>query len=106
MGKFSNRAQVVYAATCWVFGGDNSLTGEEKLKMKDVQQYKMHSRGNPIRRSLQAHDLVIVGSKSGPNQSSMPVSYDLKPLRYYLPVSNGKVNPGLYIKADSTYDCI
>ena len=74
--------------------------------MKDVQQYKMHSRGNPIRRSLQAHDLVIVGSKSGPNQSSMPVSYDLKPLRYYLPVSNGKVNPGLYIKADSTYDCI
>ena len=36
MGKFSNRAQVVYAATCWVFGGDNTLTGEEKSKMKEA----------------------------------------------------------------------
>jgi hypothetical protein len=30
MGKFSNRAQVVYAAACWVFGGDQRLTGDEK----------------------------------------------------------------------------
>jgi hypothetical protein len=34
MGKFSNRGQVVYAATCWVFGGDNSLTRDENLEMK------------------------------------------------------------------------
>jgi len=36
MGKFSNRAQVVYAATCWVFGGDNRLTGDEQRKMKEA----------------------------------------------------------------------
>jgi hypothetical protein len=36
MGKFSNRAQVVYAATCWVFGGDNTLTGQEQSKMKEA----------------------------------------------------------------------
>ena len=35
MGKFSNRAQVVYAATCWVFGGDYVLSGQEKIKMKE-----------------------------------------------------------------------
>ena len=34
MGKFSNRSQVVYAATCWVFGGDNSLDSEEQIEMK------------------------------------------------------------------------
>jgi hypothetical protein len=34
MGKFSNRAQVVYAATCWVFGGDDILRDEEKLEIK------------------------------------------------------------------------
>jgi hypothetical protein len=34
MGKFSNRAQVVYAATCWVFGGDGQLSGEEKSEME------------------------------------------------------------------------
>lgn len=36
MGKFSNRAQVVYAATCWVFGGDNFLTGKEQSLMKEA----------------------------------------------------------------------
>jgi len=37
MGKFSNRAQVVYAATCWVFGGDGTLTGKEQSEMKTKQ---------------------------------------------------------------------
>ena len=32
MGKFSNSAQVVYAVTCWVFGGDKWLSGQEKSK--------------------------------------------------------------------------
>ena len=36
MGKFSNRAQVVYAATCWVFGGDQRLTGDEQSEMKEA----------------------------------------------------------------------
>ena len=36
MGKFSNRAQIVYAATCWVFGGDDTLTGQEQSKMKEA----------------------------------------------------------------------
>ena len=36
MGKFSNSAQVVYAATCWVFGGDKWLSGQEKSKMKEA----------------------------------------------------------------------
>lgn len=35
MGKFSNSAQVVYAAAVWVFGGDNRLTGSEQLEIKD-----------------------------------------------------------------------
>ena len=36
MGKFSNRVQVVYAATCWVFGGDDTLTNQEQFKMKEA----------------------------------------------------------------------
>jgi hypothetical protein len=36
MGKFSNVSQVVYAATTWVFGGDNSLSGREQKEMKEA----------------------------------------------------------------------
>lgn len=36
MGKFSNRAQVVYAAACWVFGGDNKLSGREQGEIKEA----------------------------------------------------------------------
>ena len=36
MRKFSNTPQVVYAATTWVFGGDNSLSGREQEEMKEV----------------------------------------------------------------------
>ena len=36
MGMFSNASQVVYAASAWVFGGDGTLEGAEKIKIKNA----------------------------------------------------------------------
>jgi hypothetical protein len=33
MSKYSNKHQVVYAAAVWVFGGDDSLSGEERKRI-------------------------------------------------------------------------
>ncbi len=36
MSNYSNKTQVAYAATVWVFGGDRSLSGEEKSEILEA----------------------------------------------------------------------
>ena len=58
MSNFSNHTQAVFAATIWVFGGDGSLTAEEKNTICD----KINSSAGPWSISIDDEDSKWVRS--------------------------------------------